>query len=81
MTTQNDSLIGWIPCGKALPAANKEVAVKGDDHMGEWEITGGVWWQPYKGKAHQQGRWMQKNGIGKADRLPESDEVTHWRYV
>ena len=71
----------WFSIKCQLPAAMKEVAVKGDDFMGDWEITGGVWWQPYKGQDSDKGRWMQKDGDGHIDRLPENDEVTHWRYA
>lgn len=79
-----DSLIEkspWIGANTALPAAGKLVAVKGFDTQGEWVITGGVWWQPYKGQSHQKGRWMQKNGVGIANRLPESDDVEFWRFI
>lgn len=75
-----DSTI-WIDISATLPAVMKEVAVKGGDTQGEWRITGGVWWQPYKGQLHTKGRWMQKDGLGKPMRLPESDDVTHWRNI
>lgn len=71
----------WRPALTVVPDANKEVAVRGEDWAGKWSITGGVWWQPYKGQSHKQGRWMQKDGLGKPMRLPESDEVDEWAYI
>jgi hypothetical protein len=72
----------WMPCPGYLPDAMREVAVKGRDTQGEWHITGGVWWQPYRIQPHHhKGRWMQKDGAGKPMRLPESDDVTDWMYV
>lgn len=71
----------WFRSDKVLPDAMREVSVRGGDFLGSWTITGGVWWQPYKGQPHNKGRWMQKNGVDIANRLPESDEVEEWKYV
>lgn len=70
------------PEGKdALPEAYKEVSVYGCDTQGQWKITGGVWWQPYKGQPHNKGRWMCKDGQENPMRLPESEDVDDWTYV
>ncbi len=71
----------WYNAGIAFPTPKKEVSVRGADTQGGWTITGGVWWQPYKGQSSTQGRWMCKDGAGKAMRLPESEDVDQWSYV
>ena len=71
----------WVPTKNALPEYGLEVAVRGFDTQGEWRINGGVWWQPYKGQSHSQGRWMKYDERKKPVRLTESDDVTEWTYV
>lgn len=79
--TDNLSLNGWIDREELLPVAHRKVAVRGHDTGGMWLISGGVWWQPYKGQPSNKGRFMAKNERGQINRLAESDDVSHWRYV
>ena len=71
----------WISISVSLPEDTRDVFLKGEDELGEWESLRRVWWQHYKGRTHNKGRWMEINAYGKPDRYRYSDEVTHWRYV